>query len=117
MHCTGARSQGGRSVWIRRGPDCSSSPVGDGADPWGAVAQAVTRALEGNTGQLMRITCSPSERTARKMSPEHLTQAVEAIRVDGYIILEDVISPKHLDAIREKMDEDSQKLITMQKWG
>jgi hypothetical protein len=65
----------------------------------------------------MNITFGPSEITAGKMSPEHLDQAVRALRTDGYVILESIVSPRHLDLLREQMDEDSQKLISVKKWG
>jgi ectoine hydroxylase-related dioxygenase (phytanoyl-CoA dioxygenase family) len=51
------------------------------------------------------------------MRPAHLIQAVAAIRQAGYVVLVDVIDHTHLDLLRERMDEDSQKLIAAQKWG
>jgi ectoine hydroxylase-related dioxygenase (phytanoyl-CoA dioxygenase family) len=65
----------------------------------------------------MTITPSPQELKAGKLSPAHVEQAVAAIRADGYVVLEDVVSHAHLDILRERMDEDSQKLIDREKWG
>ena len=56
----------------------------------------------------MNITFSKQEKSAGKMSPAHLERAVEALRVDGYVLLEDIVSPEHLDIIRERMDQDTQ---------
>jgi len=37
--------------------------------------------------------------------------------VEGYVVLEDIVSHAHLDVLRERMDEDSRKLIAADKWG
>jgi hypothetical protein len=65
----------------------------------------------------MPITISLEERTAGKISPAHLNEALQALRTDGHVVLEDIVSHAHLDILRERMDEDSQKLIDARKWG
>jgi ectoine hydroxylase-related dioxygenase (phytanoyl-CoA dioxygenase family) len=65
----------------------------------------------------MTITVTPQELKSGKLSPERVEQAVEAIRTEGFVILEDVISHAHLDALRERMDEDSRQLIERSQWG
>jgi ectoine hydroxylase-related dioxygenase (phytanoyl-CoA dioxygenase family) len=65
----------------------------------------------------MTITVGREEIAAGKLSSAHLNRAVEAIRTAGYTVLENVVSHAHLDVLRERMDEDSQKLIAAQKWG
>jgi hypothetical protein len=65
----------------------------------------------------MAITIGPEELKAGKMTPAHLQAAVEAIRTDGLVVLENIVSHAHLDILRERMDEDSQKLIDVEKWG
>jgi ectoine hydroxylase-related dioxygenase (phytanoyl-CoA dioxygenase family) len=65
----------------------------------------------------MEVTISVKERAAGTMSPEHLRQAVEAIRREGYVVLENVVSHEHLGILRERMDEDSRRLIRAEKWG
>ena len=65
----------------------------------------------------MQISVTPQELKAGKMSPAKVNQAVEALRTDGYVVLEDVVSHAHLDILRERMDEDAQKLIDAEKWG
>lgn len=45
------------------------------------------------------------------MSQKSLHQAVEAIRSDGYVILEHVVSLEHLKLLREKMEADLHTLI------
>ena len=65
----------------------------------------------------MEITVQSEELASEKLSEAHVTQAVKAIRVDGYVILENVINHEHLDILRERMDADSQILIKAGKWG
>ena len=65
----------------------------------------------------MEITVQPEELAAGKLTDAHMAQAVKAIRVDGYVVLENVINHDHLDILRERMDADSQMLINAEKWG
>ena len=65
----------------------------------------------------MEITVQPKELAAGELSDAHVKQAVEAIRVDGYVVLENVVSHEHLDILRERMDADAQILIKAEKWG
>ncbi len=65
----------------------------------------------------MEITVQPKELAAGKLSDAHVKQALDAIRVDGYVVLENVVSHEHLDILRERMDADSQTLIKAEKWG
>jgi hypothetical protein len=65
----------------------------------------------------MNITISPEEITTGMMSAAHLSEAVAALRADGFVVLENIVSHAHLDLLRERMDEDSQKLIAAEKWG
>ena len=65
----------------------------------------------------MTITPTPDELKSGKLSQAHIEQAVEAIRTVGFVVLEDVVSHAHLDVLRGRMDEDSQKLIDREQWG
>ena len=65
----------------------------------------------------MEITVQSKELAAGKLTDAHVEQAVKAIRVDGYVVLENVVSHEHLDILRERMDADSQILINEEKWG
>ena len=65
----------------------------------------------------MEITVQPEELAAGKLTDTHVEQAITALRVDGYVILENVINHDHLDILRERMDADSQLLINAEKWG
>ena len=65
----------------------------------------------------MEITVQPEELAAGELTEAHVKQAVEAIRVDGYVVLENVIDHGHLDILRERMDADAQVLINAEKWG
>lgn len=63
------------------------------------------------------VTAQPNELTAGKLSDTHVEKAIKAIRVDGCVVIENIIAHEHLDILRERMDADSQKLITAEKWG
>lgn len=65
----------------------------------------------------MEITVQPQELAAGELTEAHVKQAVEAIRVDGYVVLANVVDPAHLDVLRERMDADAQILIQAEKWG
>jgi len=65
----------------------------------------------------MEIVVTPQEYKQETLSAAHLAQAVAAIHQDGFVILADVIKHDHLDVLRERMTEDSQKLIKLEKWG
>ena len=65
----------------------------------------------------MEIIVQPKELAAGKLTDAHVAQAVKAISVDGYVVLENVVSHEHLDILRERMDADSQTLINAKKWG
>ncbi|MYC74814.1 phytanoyl-CoA dioxygenase family protein [Candidatus Poribacteria bacterium] len=65
----------------------------------------------------MEITVQPEELAAGELTDAHVAQAVKAIRVNGYVILENVVNHEHLDILRERMDADSQILINAEKWG
>jgi len=65
----------------------------------------------------MEITVQSAELAAGKLTDAHVAEALKAIRVDGYVVLENVVSHEHLDILRERMDADSQILINAEKWG
>ena len=65
----------------------------------------------------MVITVQPKELAAEKLTDAHVEKAVQALRTDGYVVLENVVSHEHLDILRERMDADSQLLIKAEKWG
>ena len=65
----------------------------------------------------MEIALSAQERSDETLSPTHLEQALSAIRDDGFVVLEDIIAHDHLDQLRERMDEDSRRLIAAERWG
>lgn len=65
----------------------------------------------------MEITPNSEEHSSAALSSVHLDQAVAAIRDDGYVVLEDVIAPDHLDQLRERMDQDAQQMIDARQWG
>ena len=65
----------------------------------------------------MKVTVQPKELEAGKLTDTHVEQAIKALRVDGYVVLENVINHDHLDILRERMDADSQILINAEKWG
>ncbi len=65
----------------------------------------------------MEITVKPKELAAGKLTDKHLKQAVEAIQVEGYVVIDNIINHDHLDILKERMDADSQRLIKAEHWG
>ena len=65
----------------------------------------------------MVISLTKKETESRRMSPGRLKQAVEAIRRDGYVVIENSVPHEPLDILREKMDQDSKVLIDREQWG
>lgn len=65
----------------------------------------------------MRIQVSHNEYDAHKLDDDTLKSAVEAIDTDGYVVLGGVIDPAVLDAMKPKLDEDTQELLRRGKWG
>jgi hypothetical protein len=59
-------------------------------------------------GSSTMITIEPTEqeRTTGVLSEEHRRAAVEALRVDGLVVLADVVDPAHLDVLHERMIAD-----------
>ncbi len=49
---------------------------------------------------------TPDEVQTGRITPEHLAAATRALRDDGLVVLNDIIAPGHLAALREKMLED-----------
>ncbi len=65
----------------------------------------------------MVITVQPQELASEKLTDAHVERAVQALRIDGYVVLENIINHDHLDILRERMDADAQILINAEKWG
>lgn len=55
---------------------------------------------------MVMIQPSPEERTAGALTSEHLAEAVEAVRRDGYVVLERVVDEAHLDVLHERILAD-----------
>lgn len=65
----------------------------------------------------MNITITPDELRADQMAQPKVDEAIDAIRSDGFVILDNAVSNSSLDTLREKMIEDSHTLIKAEKWG
>ena len=65
----------------------------------------------------MVISLTKKETESQRMSPGRLKQAVEAIRRDGCVVIENAVPHEPLDMLREKMDQDSKVLIDHELWG
>jgi hypothetical protein len=65
----------------------------------------------------VRIEVTANEYDARRLDDETLKAAVEAIRVDGYVILGGVVGVAVLDAMKPKLDEDTAELLRRGEWG
>ena len=65
----------------------------------------------------MNINMTQDERAAGELDEDSLAKAIEAIREDGYVVIEQVVDHAFLDVLRVCMDEGSAKLIAAEKWG
>lgn len=65
----------------------------------------------------MVISVQEKEIAESKLTDKHIKQAVKAIQIEGYVVIENVVSHDSLDILRERMDADSKKLIKAGKWG
>src|SRR5580765_6767360 len=60
--------------------------------------------------QPVSIDFSDAERATGQPTAEHLQACVEAIRTDGFVILNDLIDPAHLDVLHERIVADVELL-------
>ena len=65
----------------------------------------------------MGVSLTSSEKNVARLSETNLVNAVNAIREDGYVVIEQVVDHEFLDALKVRMDNDSVKLIEAEKWG
>ena len=65
----------------------------------------------------MIISLTKKETESQRISPRRLKQTVEAIRRDGYVVIENAVPHEPLDMLQEKMDQDSRILIDREQWG
>ena len=63
------------------------------------------------------ISLAGEETASRRMSSGRLQPAVEAVRRDGFVVIENAVPHEPLDVLREKMDRDSRVLIDRKLWG
>lgn len=61
---------------------------------------------------MLALDITPAELQSGQMTPDHLNAAVQAIRNDGFVVLNDVIDPAHITALRTRMLEDLKRLLS-----
>ncbi|MBK35153.1 MAG: hypothetical protein CME26_06435 [Gemmatimonadetes bacterium] len=59
----------------------------------------------------MYLEVSTEEKRAGRMSDENVARAVKAVRMEGYVVVEGIIDPDHLDVLKARMDEDVERKI------
>ena len=57
------------------------------------------------------VDITPAEVAAGQMTPEHLEEAVAALRGDGFVVLRDVVDRSHLETLRERMLRDVDEIL------
>jgi ectoine hydroxylase-related dioxygenase (phytanoyl-CoA dioxygenase family) len=65
----------------------------------------------------MNIVPKAEEIASGAFGEQHLAKVVEAIQEDGYVVIEQVVDLAYLDVLKERMDEDSERLIAAERWG
>ena len=63
---------------------------------------------------MITVELTEPERARGTLSPENVRAAVEALRVDGFVLLADVVDPAHLDVLHERMAGDIDALRARQ---
>lgn len=58
-----------------------------------------------------RLSFDDSELRHGRMSATHLDQALEAMRRDGFVVLEQAVDHEPLDILKQRMDRDSRELL------
>ena len=59
---------------------------------------------------MITIDVSEAARAAGRLAGEELRAAVDALRTDGFVVLNDVVDPAHLDILHERMISDLEAL-------
>ena len=62
---------------------------------------------------MLELRPSRDERKKHCLDDEHLQLALQALREDGYVILHDVISSKHIETLRERMIADVESILAL----
>ena len=62
---------------------------------------------------MIELQLSDDEHAAKKLKPEHLQQAVAAIRKDGFVVLHRAIDPNHIAVLRERMLADVNEILAL----
>lgn len=57
------------------------------------------------------IDITQSERESGILTPEHFSTAVQAVKIDGYIILKDAVEREHVDLICNRMLADTAEIL------
>lgn len=65
----------------------------------------------------MYIEVTTDEKLAGKISDAKVVKAVEAIRKQGYVVIENIVDHDHLDVLKTRMDEDAERKIQCDQWG
>jgi hypothetical protein len=73
--------------------------------------------LEVESEEAMEITLTAEEQKQEQLSQAHLTQAVQAIQNEGFVVLNHAVRPEHLEQLLERMTADSLQLLEAERWG
>lgn len=65
----------------------------------------------------MKMSVSPEEFAAGKMSQAKVQKAIKAVHEDGYVLIENAVHHACLDVLHKRMDQDTEKLIADKHWG
>lgn len=60
---------------------------------------------------MIALDFSPDELRSGRISLAKLETATNALKTDGYVVLNDVIDPAHLESLRQRMLDDLQKIL------
>jgi hypothetical protein len=70
------------------------------------ITRGERRATDRNRRAVITIEIPDSDRRVGGLAPERLQAALDALRVDGVVVLADVVDLEHIDALHERMVSD-----------
>ena len=62
---------------------------------------------------MLELHPSGDERKRKSFDAKHLKLALQAMREDGFVILHEIIAPKHIESLRERMLADVESILAL----
>jgi ectoine hydroxylase-related dioxygenase (phytanoyl-CoA dioxygenase family) len=60
---------------------------------------------------MISLNITPDEKAQGHLTAEHLAAATQALKNDGLVVLENIVDPAHLEALKARMLEDTREIL------